>query len=141
MEKKKNIKPYTKNAFPVKKARQGVLQYEGGMMEEKNHDFEIGFEGNSSFSGYGHVVNGSAGIMEEVDPQDINLKSFEIKDTLNPSLWKNNSLDKKVRLKLLDIADEFINSLKLGDIEINDIVMTDGLIGIVYKDRIQIINL
>ena len=25
--------------------------------------------------------------------------------------------------------------------EINDVVMTDGLIGIVYKDRIQIINL
>ena len=62
---KKNIKPYTKNAFPFKKARQGVLQYEGGgMMEEREPDFEIGFENNSSFDGYGHVSKGSAGITE-----------------------------------------------------------------------------
>ena len=29
----------------------------------------------------------------------------------------------------------------ISEIEINDIVMTDGLVGIVYKDKIQIINL
>lgn len=137
----KNIKPYTKRISPVKKARQGVLQYEGGMMEGRKPDFEIGFEGNSSFSGYGHVTNGSAGIVEEVNPQYINLKSFEIKNTLNPSLWKNNSLNKKVRLKLLDIADEFINSLKLGNIEISDITLTGSLANYNWSKKYSDIDL
>lgn len=140
-KKKKNIKPYTKNAFPVKKARQGVLQYEGGMMEERKPDFEIGFEGDSSFSGYGHVTNGSAGIVEEVNPQDINLKSFNIKNKLNPLFWKNNALNKQVRLKLLDIADEFIKDLQIKDLKIDDIILTGSLANYNWSKKYSDIDL
>mgnify|MGYP003292407722 CR=1 FL=1 len=35
---------------------------------------------------------------------------------------------------------QYLNQMG-ADIEINDIVMAEGIIGIVYKDKIQIINL
>jgi hypothetical protein len=31
------------------------------------------------------------------------------RDTLNPALWKNNQLKSQIRLKLLEIAKNFIN--------------------------------
>ena len=140
-KKKKNIKPYTKNAFPVKKVRQGVLQYEGGMMEERKPDFEIGFEGDSSFSGYGHVTNGSAGIVEEINAQDINLKSFNVKNKLNPLFWKNNTFNKQVRLKLLDIVDEFIKDLQIKDLKIEDIILTGSLANYNWSKKYSDIDL
>ena len=44
--------------------------------------------------------------------------------------------------KISDIIDKNGILLKkyISDSEINDIVMTDGVVGIVYRDRIQIIN-
>lgn len=59
------------------------------------------------------------------------LKSFQLKDELNPKIWKktNNeeySMRPNVRTHLLEIAHDFIDSLNV-DIVISDIVMTGSL--------------
>lgn len=59
------------------------------------------------------------------------IDSFKVKDSLNPKIWDgdNNSdyiLKDKVRTKLLEIANEFIEFLGL-DIFVSDITMTGSL--------------
>ena len=59
------------------------------------------------------------------------LKSFDLQDDLNPKIWKKNSkgsyiLSPKVREKLLEIAYEFIESLKV-DVIVSDVHLTGSL--------------
>lgn len=91
-----------------KKVRQGVIPYE-------SDKFQIGFEGNSS-NGYAHICT-----------EDIDVKSFAVKDELNPNLWKNDKLDSRIRLKLLDIADDFTDFLNVDWVKPEDITMTGSL--------------
>lgn len=65
--------------------------------------------------------------INEVDAEDINLKSFEVKDELNPKFWINNKLNSRVRLKLLDLADEFFDSLSVNWVKPEDIVLTGSI--------------
>ena len=55
------------------------------------------------------------------------LKSFHSKDNLNSKIWKESANDitinPKVRKKLLEIANEFIEFLKV-DVVVSDIIMT-----------------
>ena len=125
----------------IKKVRQGIIPYEGGMIGESHPDYEIGFEGDSSFSGYAHVCNGNAGICEDVKPNNINLSSFNIKKSLNPLFWDNDKLNKEIRLKLLDIADEFIKELEISDLEINDITFTGSLANYNWSKKYSDIDL
>jgi murein DD-endopeptidase MepM/ murein hydrolase activator NlpD/LAS superfamily LD-carboxypeptidase LdcB len=60
------------------------------------------------------------------------LKSFDLQDDLNPKIWKKNSkgsyiLSSEVREKLLEIAYEFIESLKV-DIVVSDVHLTGSLV-------------
>lgn len=91
-----------------KKVRQGVIPYE-------SDKFQIGFEGNSS-NGYAHICT-----------EDIDVKSFAVKDELNPNLWKNDKLDSRIRLKLLDIADDFTDFLNVDWVKPEDVTMTGSL--------------
>lgn len=97
----------------VKKVRQGVIPYEADQ-------FEIGFENNSAAE-YAHVVS------EEVRPDDISLKSFRVREKLNPKFWKGDKLDSRIRLNLLDIADDFTDFLNVDWVEPEDITMTGSL--------------
>lgn len=97
----------------VKKVRQGVIPYEADQ-------FEIGFENNSAAE-YAHVVS------EEVKPDDISLKSFRVREKLNPKFWKGDKLDSRIRLNLLDIADDFTDFLNVDWVEPEDITMTGSL--------------
>jgi len=59
------------------------------------------------------------------------LNSFHLKDELNPKIWKSSGNDEKtmnptVRGRLLDIAYEFIEFLKV-DVVVSDIIMTGSL--------------
>lgn len=65
--------------------------------------------------------------LNEVDASDISLKSFEIRDELNPKFWINNKINSRVRLKLLDLADEFIESLAVDWVKPEDIVLTGSI--------------
>ena len=91
-----------------KKVRQDVIPYE-------SDKFQIGFEGNSS-NGYAHICT-----------EDIDVKSFAVKDELNPNLWKDDKLDSRIRLKLLDIADDFTDFLNVDWVKPEDITMTGSL--------------
>lgn len=65
--------------------------------------------------------------MNEVEAQDISLKSFEVKDELNPKFWVNNKINSKVRLRLLDLADEFFDTLSINWVKPKDIVLTGSI--------------
>ena len=82
-----------------------------------------------------------SGINEEVSPEDIDLSSFEIKTELNPKFWKNEKLDSRIRLKLLDIADDFVDFLKVSWVEPKDITMTGSLANFTWNDEYSDIDL
>lgn len=65
--------------------------------------------------------------LNEVEATDISLKSFEIQDELNPKFWINNRLNSRIRLKLLDLADEFIDTLAVDWVKPEDIVLTGSI--------------
>ena len=103
-----------------KKIRQGIIPYEADT-------FEIGFEGNRGDS-YAHVVS------EDVSPEDIDFSSFKVKEELNPNFWKNDKLDSRIRLKLLDIADDFTDFLNVDWVKPEDITMTGSLANYNWSD-------
>jgi len=55
------------------------------------------------------------------------IKSFYLKDELNPEIWDNFEIDEVVREELLKIADDFIDHIDIGDIKIDDVVLTGSL--------------
>ena len=64
----------------------------------------------------------------EVEPNEVDLSSFEIEKSLNKEIWdENNELNSRIRLKLLDIADDFFNSLEVNFVKPIDIVLTGSL--------------
>lgn len=65
--------------------------------------------------------------IDEINADDINLKSFEPKDELNPYLWHNNKIDSDVRMVLLDIAKDFIETLSVKWVKPKDIVLYGSL--------------
>ena len=65
--------------------------------------------------------------VDEIAASNINLQSFEIQDELHPKLWVNNKLNSKVRLRLLDIANDFYKSLSIAWVKPKDIILTGSL--------------
>lgn len=69
-------------------------------------------------------------IFEEIYPSQINLKSFEEKETLNPRLWTDDgTLKKVVRKRLYEIAKDFIDNIDDMDIKIEDVVLVGSIAG------------
>jgi hypothetical protein len=64
-------------------------------------------------------------ILEFVEPINLHTR-------LNPKLWDSDQLDTTVRLKLLDIAHEFIKYLKLDSLPLKDIVITGSNTALTY---------
>ena len=66
--------------------------------------------------------------VDEVEASQINLSSFKFKEKLNPYIFKENGeMDGEVRLKLLDIADQYIEFLALPWVDIVDIIVTGSI--------------
>lgn len=65
--------------------------------------------------------------LNEVNINDLNLSSFKPKNELNNKFWINNKLNSRVRLRLLDIADDFIDELAIPSIKPKDIVLTGSI--------------
>ncbi len=64
----------------------------------------------------------------EVNPNDVSLSSFRKRGKLIPSVWKNNeTLDSRIRLKLLDIADDFWKFVNITWVEPNAIILTGSI--------------
>mgnify|MGYP003548488218 FL=1 len=76
--------------------------------------------------GINHNIN-------EVSSSELNLNSFNVRNTLNEKFWLKRKdsdeyqLSSKVRLRLLDIADDFIKELSVSWIKPVDIQFTGSL--------------
>ena len=70
----------------------------------------------------------SDNIAKEVSiPNDV-LNSFKIKDTLEQQIWQNERLNATVKTKLMKIATDFYNGLKLpSEVKMKDVIFTGSL--------------
>lgn len=57
------------------------------------------------------------------------------RDTLNPALWKNNQLKSQIRLKLLEIAKNFIDFISIPKINLKDITISGSNAAYTYTDH------
>lgn len=80
-------------------------------------------------------------INEDTNPEDIDLSSFNIKTELNPKFWKDGHLDSRIRMKLLDIADDFIEALGISWVKPEDIIMTGSLANFNWNKKFSDIDL
>ena len=61
------------------------------------------------------------------EAKDVDLESFELRDSLHPKFWKDEKLDPDIRQKLIQIATKFFDDLGLEGVEIDDITFTGSL--------------
>ena len=52
------------------------------------------------------------------------IQSFYLQDELNPKVWTDYVIDEETREKLLKIANDYFESLELGDVNLKDIMLT-----------------
>lgn len=78
-------------------------------------------------------------VQYEVEPEEVDLSSFGKKNELNPQIWKNGkTIDSRVRLQLLDIADDFYDSLEVSFVEPKDIILTGSICNFNWSDKSDI---
>lgn len=65
--------------------------------------------------------------INEVNTSDISLSSFKIKKELNPKFWINDKLNSRVRLRLMDIADDFMDELSVDWVKPKDYILTGSI--------------
>lgn len=65
--------------------------------------------------------------LNEVDADDVNLTSFDIKKELHPKVWVDNKLNPRARLRLLKITNDFIKKLKINPIYWEDTLLVGSL--------------
>jgi len=68
-------------------------------------------------------------LLEEVAPLDIDLSSFELQDDFNRKVWteEDDKINPDARDNMLQIAQDFWDSLELEEVEILDITLTGSL--------------
>lgn len=88
---------------------------------------------------YAHIVDEEIDALENKPEPEISftkkqyqdnnfdLSSFRPQTQLNPKIWINGQLNSRVRLRLLDIADDFIKTLEVDWVEPKDIILTGSL--------------
>ena len=80
----------------------------------------------ASIKQYRKKLNENILIDEEVNPEDVNISQFDIKNELCPDFWKDGRFDKSARRTLLSIARDFIEHLEIED-NIEDITITGSI--------------
>lgn len=88
-----------------------------------------------SLTDYAHVVDEAMdAIYSELssnqitnETADVDFSSFTPQQELNPKIWPNGKINSRVRLKLLDIADDFFKTLKIGWLKPIDILLTGSM--------------
>lgn len=77
----------------------------------------------------------------EIKPDEVDLSSFNIKKKLNPKFWIDGHLDSRIRLKLLDISDDFIEYLGIDPDIVKDVIMTGSLANFNWNEEFSDIDL
>lgn len=90
-------------------------------------EYEIGAESNDPPMGGNYYHECSENYDLEVDSSDIDLSSFKKRDELVPSIWEDGVLNSRIRLKLLDIADDFWKFVNLTWVEPRGIILTGSI--------------
>lgn len=96
----------------------------------KNKDFTLekeytlGFE-NSSVNPYAHIQ--CENLELEVESGEVNLNSFKKQKTLAPKIWKGLNLNPKIRLKLMDIADDFWEFCNITWVDVEDVILVGSI--------------
>jgi hypothetical protein len=90
-------------------------------------EFEIGEESDNPPVG-GNFYHVAENINLEVDSSDVDLSSFSKKNELPPSVWDEDGyLNSRIRLKLLDIADDFWEFVNLTWVKPSGIILTGSI--------------
>lgn len=99
-----NFMNESKNKRGKKYVRQGIIPY-----------------------GDGETMMMSESTIDEVDADEVNLSSFETQEELNPRFWIDGKLNSRVRLRLLDLADDFWDSMNIKWVKPKDIILTGSI--------------
>lgn len=63
-----------------------------------------------------------------IKKENIDLSSFEVRSTLNPKIFdKDQHMYSEIRRRLLMIADDFFETLKIDWVDIQDVILTGSL--------------
>ena len=100
---------------------------------------EGGSESCSSISGI--MRESRFDVAELTNPEDVDLSSFNVNDDLNPMFWKDGKLDSRIRIALLDIADDFYDTLDVSWVEPSDVIMTGSLANYNWSTKYSDIDL
>lgn len=73
------------------------------------------------------LITSDSTIDEETKPSEVDLSSFAIKKSLNPEIWENNYLKSQIRMRLLDIVDDFLDFAEIDQVYVEDIIFTGSL--------------
>lgn len=63
----------------------------------------------------------------EIEPHEINVSQMKPKNVLNSKLWNHGKLNSRVRLRIMDIVDDFIDFLNVKWVKPIDIIFTGSL--------------
>lgn len=67
-------------------------------------------------------------IINEMRPKDIDMAPFKVKDKLNPDFFDDDgNLVSQIRMRLLDIADDFVKEMEVKWVKPLDIVLTGSI--------------
>lgn len=88
-----------------------------------------------SLTDYAHVVDEAIdsicsemfGSQTTNETADIDFSSFTPQQELNPKIWPNGKINSRVRLRLMDIADDFFAALKIDWLKPLDILLTGSM--------------
>ena len=94
-------------------------------------EFMIGSEKSAPIGGaYSHVCDGvvKENSEFEVNSSDVDLSSFKRKNELSPKIWDGEgNIDSRVRLKLLDIADDFWEYVNIKWVRPCGVILTGSI--------------
>ena len=74
----------------------------------------------------------------EVSKEDVDLTSLSKKNSLNPNIWDGMKLNPKIRLKLLDIADDFWEFVDVKWVDPISIILTGSICNFNWSDASDI---
>ena len=96
----------------------GVGSAKGSKKAQEGSPYE---KAKVDFKGKGFNDISAPALEEEVEPE-----TFDVHDHLQPEIWRDKNMWPEVRDRLLEIAEDFVNSLNV-EVDIEDIRLTGSL--------------